>query len=60
MTLTNFTADTSVGGVPTVGTLSYSYTLSATQTVVGTETTDVFDLTVTDAGGGQSPHLVAS
>ncbi|QWT20199.1 VCBS domain-containing protein [Bacillus sp. NP157] len=50
--LTGFSATTTVGGVPTAGTLSYTYTLDHTLTQAGTDATDTIALGVTDAGGG--------
>jgi hypothetical protein len=42
ITLTGFTAGSTVGGIPTTGTLAYSYTLSHDQTTPGAnESTDV-------------------
>jgi VCBS repeat-containing protein len=53
LTLTGFTPGTTVGGVPTEGTLTYSYVLKGTQNQPGaTDSTDPIALTVTDAGGG--------
>ncbi|MCO5090808.1 cadherin-like domain-containing protein [Bosea sp. (in: a-proteobacteria)] len=54
LTLTGFTPGTTVGGVPTTGTLSYSYTLTTAQDHSGGEVSDPFALRVTDAGGGTS------
>lgn len=51
LVLTGFTPGTNVGGVPTSGTLSYTYTLTSGQDHAGSAVTDVFNLTVTDAGG---------
>jgi len=52
LTLTGFTVGSTVGGVPTSGTLSYSYTLKAAQEQpAATESIDTIALTVTDAGG---------
>jgi len=52
--VTGFTPGTSVGGVPTSGSLSYTYTLSENQTHKGSEDTErdfAIPLSVTDAGG---------
>ncbi|MFC7396919.1 VCBS domain-containing protein [Chelatococcus sp. GCM10030263] len=55
LTLTGFTPGTTVGGVPTAGTLTYSYELKTTQGQPGAiDSTDPIALTVTDAGGGTS------
>ncbi len=51
LTLTGFTPSASVGGVPTAGTLTYSYTLAENQNHAGGEVTDPIALVVTDAGG---------
>lgn len=51
LVLTGFTSGISVGSVPTSGTLTYTYTLTADQDHSGGAVTDVFDLTVTDGGG---------
>ncbi|MES2248006.1 MAG: VCBS domain-containing protein [Pseudomonadota bacterium] len=52
ITLTGFTATTSVGGVPTAGNLAYTYTLRAQVSQPNaTESTEAIDLKVTDAGG---------
>lgn len=50
LTLTGFTPNT--GGVPTSGTVTYSYTLKAAQPHPGTgESFDTISVTVTDVGG---------
>ena len=55
LTLTGFTVDTTVGGIPTSGTLDYTYTLSADQTTPGVnESTDVLALEINDAGGSSA------
>lgn len=55
VTLTGFTPGTLVGGVPTAGTLAYSYTLTAAQNnntaPAATETTDPIALVITEASG---------
>ena len=52
ITLTGFTVGSSVGGVPTAGTLTYSYTLNRDQTTpAASESTEVLALEITDAGG---------
>ncbi|MEP9378480.1 cadherin-like domain-containing protein [Aquabacter sp. CN5-332] len=51
LVLNGFTPGTDIGGVPTSGTLSYTYTLTSGQDHSGSPVTDVFNLTVTDAGG---------
>ncbi|HEV7317198.1 MAG TPA: cadherin-like domain-containing protein [Ensifer sp.] len=54
LTLTGF-AGTGGGGVPTGGTLTYTYTLSVAQNTPGaSENTDVFALQAIDAGGDGS------
>jgi VCBS repeat-containing protein len=61
LVLKGFTPDVTVGGVPTSGTLSYSYTLDGPliQKDAGNapldHTTEAIDLTVNDAGGGTNP-----
>jgi VCBS repeat-containing protein len=53
LVLTGFQPTTAVGGVPTAGTLSYTYTLDhAVSQPGGTESPDNIALTITDAGGG--------
>jgi VCBS repeat-containing protein len=53
LTLTGFTPGNTVGGIPTDGNLTYSYTLKAAQNQPGsTESTDQIALIVTDAGDG--------
>lgn len=52
LTLTGFTPGTSVGGIPTTGTLSYTYVLTSAQDHTGGTVTDAFALTVADEGGG--------
>ncbi|MCA0186229.1 MAG: tandem-95 repeat protein [Proteobacteria bacterium] len=55
LTLTGFTAGSTVGGIPTSGTLTYSYTLSQAQTTPGVdESTDVLALEINDAGGASA------
>ncbi|PNG47270.1 MULTISPECIES: cadherin-like domain-containing protein [unclassified Variovorax] len=55
LVLTGFTATSSVGGVPTAGELSYTYTLKNPLGQPGaTESFDPVELQVTDAGGGSS------
>ena len=55
LTLTGFTATTTVGGVPTTGTLSYSYVLKdAVDQPAAAESLDAIALQVNDAGGGTS------
>lgn len=55
LVLTGFTATSSVGGVPTAGELSYTYTLKNPIDQPGaTESFDPIALQVTDAGGGSS------
>ncbi len=50
LTLSGFTATSSVGGVPTVGTLTYSYTVDAAQTTPSaSEDTEAIALVITDA-----------
>ncbi|MDN4592237.1 hypothetical protein DBA29_27570 [Xenophilus aerolatus] len=52
LTLTGFTPTSVVGGVPTAGTLRYTYSLDGAQQQPGlTETLEAIALTVTDAGG---------
>ncbi|MCK6394415.1 cadherin-like domain-containing protein [Zoogloea sp.] len=52
LTLTGFTASSTVGGIPTAGTLDYTYTLTADQTTPGVnESTDILALEINDAGG---------
>ncbi|PIF73665.1 VCBS repeat-containing protein [Variovorax sp. 54] len=52
LTLTGFTATTSVGGVPTAGNLAYTFTLRAQVSQPNaTESTEAIALQVTDAGG---------
>ncbi|MDN4592266.1 hypothetical protein DBA29_27745, partial [Xenophilus aerolatus] len=52
LTLIGFTPASTVGGVPTAGTLRYTYTLDGAQSQPGvSETLEVLALTVTDAGG---------
>ena len=52
LTLTGFAGTGGGGGVPTGGTLSYSYTLTVAQDTPGaSENTDALALQVTDAGG---------
>ncbi|MDX7682120.1 hypothetical protein, partial [Aeromonas caviae] len=53
LVLTGFTPGTSVGGVPTAGTLTYTYTLSGERTHSSAGNDDVqlsIPLSVTDAG----------
>ncbi|MGE7136800.1 VCBS domain-containing protein [Luteibacter sp. NPDC031894] len=53
LVLTGFTAGTSIGGIPTSGTLSYTYTLDRQQSQPGkTDSVEDIPLVVTDAGGG--------
>jgi VCBS repeat-containing protein len=55
LVLTSFTATSSVGGVPTAGELSYTYTLKNPIDQPGaTESFDPVALQVNDAGGGSS------
>ncbi|RST46380.1 cadherin-like domain-containing protein [Variovorax sp. DXTD-1] len=55
LVLTGFTATSSVGGVPTAGTLSYTYTLKNPIDQPGaSESFDPVALQVNDAGGGSS------
>ena len=55
ITLTGFTAGSTVGGIPTTGTLAYSYTVSHDQTTPGAnESTDAIALQITDAGGASA------
>ncbi|WP_185878872.1 cadherin-like domain-containing protein [Variovorax sp. MHTC-1] len=55
LVLTGFTATSSVGGVPTAGQLSYTYTLKNPIDQPGaTESFDPIALQVNDAGGGSS------
>lgn len=50
ITLTGFTATATVGGIPTVGILDYSYTLTHTQnTPATTENSESIALSITDA-----------
>ncbi|WP_448110036.1 VCBS domain-containing protein [Luteibacter jiangsuensis] len=52
LVLTGFTASATVGGIPTAGTLSYTYTLDRAQSQPGAaQTVENIALTVTDAGG---------
>lgn len=52
ITLTGYNSTSSVGGVSTGGTLSYSYTLTQVQnTPAATESTDNIALSITNAGG---------
>lgn len=52
ITLTGFTPSTMVGGVPTAGTLDYSYTLTKAQTTPSaTESPETIALGITDASG---------
>ncbi|MEX1827844.1 VCBS domain-containing protein [Luteibacter sp. CQ10] len=53
--LNGYEVKTSVGGVPTSGTLSYTYTL--TQVTAGNGTTDDIPLVVSDAHGGTQGPL---
>ncbi|MBZ9944661.1 VCBS domain-containing protein [Mesorhizobium sp. BR1-1-13] len=60
LTLTGFTAGSSVGGVPTSGMLSYSYALQAPQNQPSaTESLDPIALMVTDNGGGSANGTLA-
>ncbi|RYZ08105.1 MAG: hypothetical protein EOO24_10595, partial [Comamonadaceae bacterium] len=53
LVLTGFTASETVGGVPTAGSLTYTYTLNGQQAQPNaTESTDAVSLVVNDAGGG--------
>jgi len=53
ITLTGFTETASVGGVPTAGTLAYSYTLTQAQSTPGDDgNTESIGLGILDAGGG--------
>ncbi|WP_455230460.1 VCBS domain-containing protein [Geopseudomonas aromaticivorans] len=55
LVLTDFTPGTSVGGVPTSGTLEYTYTLTSERTHSGSEDQSLLldiPLSVTDAGNG--------
>ncbi|KAB2969637.1 cadherin-like domain-containing protein, partial [Zoogloea sp.] len=55
LTLTGFTTGSSLGGIPTSGTLTYTYTLSQDQTTPGVdESTDVLALEINDAGGASA------
>ncbi|MGN6093014.1 MAG: beta strand repeat-containing protein, partial [Luteibacter jiangsuensis] len=55
LVLTGFTPTLAVGGVPTAGTLTYTYTLDhAVSQPAGKDTLDNIGLTVRDAGGGTS------
>ena len=62
LTLTGFTATSEVGGVPTAGTLQYSYELTEVQNTPGSASnTETISLTVTDAGGeGATGNLVVN
>jgi VCBS repeat-containing protein len=56
LSLTGFTGTDLVGGVPTKGTLTYSYTLDGQVSQPGaTESTDAIALVVTDAGNASNP-----
>jgi VCBS repeat-containing protein len=60
LTLTGFTPGTVVGGVPTSGSLSYSYTLDHPVNQPGlTDSTDTIALTVTDVDGSQNRGSLA-
>jgi VCBS repeat-containing protein len=52
--LTGFTATSTVGGVPTAGTLAYTYTLDRTVTQAGTDVQDTLHISVTDRSGATS------
>ncbi|WP_323752054.1 DUF5801 repeats-in-toxin domain-containing protein [Marinobacter sp.] len=62
LTVTGFTPSTTVGGIPTAGSLDYSYELSAALSTAadpndpdaGRNGLDIVDLEVTDAGGETS------
>ncbi|MEZ2416481.1 cadherin-like domain-containing protein [Luteibacter sp. RCC_6_2] len=55
LVLTGFTATAEVGGVPTAGTLTYTYTLGGSIAQPGADhSTDDIALSVTDAGGGSA------
>ncbi|MBL8157879.1 MAG: hypothetical protein JNM70_27335, partial [Anaerolineae bacterium] len=55
LALTGFTATSNVGGIPTAGTLAYTYTLKARLDHTGAvDSTDPIALSVLDAGGGTS------
>ncbi len=57
--LTGFTPGTSVGGVPTAGTLSYTYTLGAAQHQTGVDSTDDIPIVVTDLSGAATGNTGA-
>ncbi|NID14765.1 VCBS domain-containing protein [Luteibacter yeojuensis] len=55
LVLTGFVPGTTVGGIPTSGTLAYTYTLDAPLAQAGLDhTTETIALTVNDAGGGSN------
>jgi len=60
LVLTGFQPSNSVGGVPTAGTLSYTYTLDhAVDQPGSTGSVDPIALTITDAGGGSANGTLA-
>jgi large repetitive protein len=52
--INGFDTTTSVGGVPTEGKISYTYTLTTAPSVAGDNVADTFHLTVVDASGARS------
>ena len=54
LTINGFTATTSVGGVATVANVSYRYDLSRAPNNAGTDTSDPFQIVVTDVKGVNS------
>ncbi|MDN4592322.1 hypothetical protein DBA29_28050, partial [Xenophilus aerolatus] len=59
LVLTGFTASATVGGVPTGGTLAYTYTLKAPLSQPGlAESTDTIALQVVDASGAASTGVL--